>query len=58
MAYAVVETVSSWPLTAEAQLQFRTFLWDFFVDKFAVGFFFQVIRFFPVSIIPPVLHVH
>jgi hypothetical protein len=40
MACAVVEAVSSWPLTAEAQLQYQTLFVGFFVDKIATGFYF------------------
>jgi hypothetical protein len=40
MACAVDETVSYWPFTAEAHLQYQTLFVGFFMDKVAMGLFF------------------
>jgi hypothetical protein len=56
---AMVQAVSRRPLTAKAREHPSPVLVGFVVDKVVLGqVFLRVHRFFPVSIIPPMLHIH
>jgi hypothetical protein len=53
-----VQEVSRWSLTAEARVRARLIVWDFLVDKVALGqVFLPVLRVSPVTIIPPWLSI-
>jgi hypothetical protein len=53
----MAQAVSRRPLTAEVPVRFRSVHVGFVVDKVALGQVFpRVLRFSPVSFIPPVLH--
>jgi hypothetical protein len=53
------QMVSCQPLTADAQVRSQATSYVIVVDKVALGqVFLRVLRFTPVSIIPPILHTH
>jgi hypothetical protein len=56
---AVAQAVSRRPVTAETGFSPRAVHVEFVMDKVALGqVSLRVLRFFPVSIIPPLLHIH
>jgi hypothetical protein len=54
---AMAQAVSRRPLTSEARVRSRSVHAGFVVDKVALGQVFpRGLQFFPVNVIPPVLH--